>query len=85
MFHFNNFEFIYIVNVTEFAKRGLIAYLHKIHLFILYLSLFLCGYTISVNFIEFRNFVYMMKFMIKQGKRVIKFERLKIRSNFTCR
>ena len=30
------------------------SYLHKIHLFILsYLSLFLCGYTISVSFIEF--------------------------------
>ena len=43
------------------------SYLHKIHLFILsYLSLFLCGFTISVSLLNsLRNSVYMMKFLIK--------------------
>ena len=48
------------------------------------------GYTISVSFIEFlRKFcVYdemFDKVATMLGKRVIKFERLKIRSNFMCR
>ena len=83
------------MNYACFHKSGHIcdqvcenrSYLHKMHLrvhFIISIS-FCVGYTISVN--SLRNFVYMMKFLIKYyvRKRVNKFDRLKIRSNFTCR
>ena len=44
------------------------------------------GYTISVSFIEFLMYDEIFdKVLAMLGKRVIKFERLKIGSNFTCR
>ena len=81
-------SYSYKLNVTESAKTG--GYLHKIHLFILsYLSLFCVAYTISVSFIEFhRKFCVYDEIYDKvaaMSGRVIKFESLKIRSNFTRR
>ena len=74
-------------NVTESAKIGLICTKYTYSSYHTYLF-FYVGYTISVSFIEFlRKFcVYNEIFdKILLGKRVIKFERLKSRSNFTCR
>ena len=68
--------------MTESAKTGLICTKYTYSVI----------HAISVNFIEFlRKFcVYDEMFdqvasSTKLGKRVIKFERLKIRSNLTCR
>ena len=75
--------------MTESAKTGLICTKYTYAFYHIYLF-FCVGYTISVSFIEFlRKFcVYdeiFDKVATMLGKRVIKFERLKIRSNFTYR
>ena len=74
----------------ESAKTGLICTKYTYLFYHIYLF-FCVGYTISVSFIEFlRNFhvydeIFDKVLLIMLGKRVIKFERLKIRSNFMCR
>ena len=75
--------------VTESAKTGLICTKYTYSFYHIYLF-FCVSYTISVSFIEFlrKVCVYDEIFDIRSnmlGKRIIKFERLKIRSNFTCR
>ena len=76
-----------MIYVTESAKAGLICTKYTYSFYHTYLF-FCVAYTICVSFIEFfRKFcVYDEIFdKVLLGKRVIKFERLKIRSNFTCR
>ena len=78
--------FVCSIYVTKSAKTGLICTKYTYSLYHIYLF-FCVGYTISVEFL--RKFcVYdeiFDKVLRMLGKRVIKFERLKIRSNFTCR
>ena len=72
--------------MTEYNR----SYLHKIHLFILsYISISFSVWVIQYLIKFLRKFyVYdemFDKVLAMLGKRAVKFERLKIRSNFMCR
>ena len=84
----NNYNFTPLY-VTKSAKTGLICTKYTYSFYHIYFF-FCVSYTISVSFIEFLRKLCVYdeifdKVLCQLGKRVIKFERLKIRSNFMCR